>query len=151
GRAASMTNVSPLAERLRAELGPDAVFEQPEDTLMYEYDYGLDRGAPQLVVLPESTAQVQAAVRLARAAGVPIVPRGAGTGIAGGAVPSSGGLVIGVSRLRRILEIDRDNRCAVVQPGVVNLELSRAAAPFGLYFAPDPSSQKASTIGGNIG
>ncbi len=82
---------------------------------------------------------------------MPIVPRGAGTGIAGGAVPSSGGLVIGVSRLRRILEIDRDNRCAVVQPGVVNLELSRVAAPYGLYFAPDPSSQKASTIGGNIG
>jgi glycolate oxidase len=144
-------SISALAERLRVELGPDAVFERPEDTLMYEYDYGLDRGAPQLVVLPQSTAQVQSAVRLAADAGVPVVPRGAGTGIAGGAVPRSGGLVIGVSRLRRILEIDRENRCAVVQPGVVNLELSRAAAPFGLYFAPDPSSQKASTIGGNIG
>ncbi len=144
-------SVAALAERLRGELGPDAVFEQPEDTLMYEYDYGLDRGAPQLVVLPDSTAQVQTAVRLAADAGVPIVPRGAGTGIAGGAVPRSGGLVIGVSRLRRILEIDRENRCAVVQPGVVNLELSRAAAPYGLYFAPDPSSQKASTIGGNVG
>jgi glycolate oxidase len=117
---------------------------------MYEYDYGLDRAMPQLVALPRSTAEVQAIVRAARAAGVPIVARGAGTGISGGAVPSRGGVVVSLARMNRILDIDAANRCAVVQPGVVNLDLSVAAEPYGLFFAPDPSSQKASTIGGNI-
>lgn len=149
--ATSPAAVRRLAADLVAALGSDAVFSQPEDTLMYEYDYGLDRGAPEIVVLPSTTAEVQTVMRLARAAGVPLVPRGAGTGIAGGAVPREGGVVLGVSRMRRVLEIDAENRCAVVQPGVVNLELSRLAEPYGLFFAPDPSSQKASTIGGNVG
>jgi glycolate oxidase len=143
--------VERLAERLGAELGPGVVFRGPEDTIMYEYDYGLDRGEPELVALPASAAEVQTAVRLARQEGVPVIARGAGTGIAGGSVPRAGGLVIGTARMNRILEIDAENRCAVVQPGVVNLELSQATAPFGLFFAPDPSSQKASTIGGNVG
>jgi glycolate oxidase len=117
---------------------------------MYEYDYGLDRAAPQLVALPRSAADVQVLVREAQTAGVPIVARGAGTGISGGSVPSRGGLVISTARMHRILEIDVDNRCAVVEPGVVNLDLSRAAEQYGLFFAPDPSSQKSSTIGGNV-
>ncbi len=139
-----------LAQRLRDRLGSGVVFEGAENVIVYEYDYGLDRGMPDLVALPRSTADVQVLVREAQAAGVPIVARGAGTGISGGAVANVGGLVIGLSRLNRILEIDADNRCAVVQPGVINLELSKAAEPYGLFFAPDPSSQKASTIGGNI-
>jgi glycolate oxidase len=139
-----------LAERLTWALGPDSVFSATEDVIMYEYDYGLDRAMPDLVALPTSTADVQTLVREARAAGVPIVARGAGTGIAGGAVPAHGGLVISTARMNRVLEIDRDNRCAVVQPGVVNLDLSRVAEGYGLFFAPDPSSQKVSTIGGNI-
>src|SRR5438105_1900353 len=139
-----------LADRLRRALGPDIVFEGPENVIVYEYDYGLDRGMPDLVVLPRTTAEVQVAVREAQEAQVPIVARGAGTGISGGAVPNTGGLVIGLSRMNRILEIDVDNRCAVVQPGVINLDLSKAAEPAGLFFAPDPSSQKASTIGGNV-
>jgi glycolate oxidase len=139
-----------LALRLREALGPDAVFEAPEDTIMYEYDYGLDRSMPDLVALPRSRADVQLLVREAQTAGIPIVARGAGTGIAGGAVPASGGLVISMARMNRVLEIDQANRCAVVQPGVVNLDLSKAAEPYGLFFAPDPSSQKASTIGGNV-
>ena len=139
-----------LAARLRQVLGPGVVFEGAENAIVYEYDYGLDRGMPDLVVLPRSTADVQVIVREAQAAGVPIVARGAGTGISGGAVPRSGGLVIGLSRMNRILEIDAANRCAVVQPGAINLDLSKAAEPYGLFFAPDPSSQKASTIGGNV-
>jgi glycolate oxidase len=139
-----------LAEHLREALGPGSVFEATEDVIMYEYDYGLDRAMPQLVALPRSTAEVQAIVRAAQAAGVPIVARGAGTGISGGAVPSRGGLIVSLARMTRVLEIDAANRCAVVEPGVVNLDLSKVAEPYGLFFAPDPSSQKASTIGGNI-
>src|SRR3984893_5637102 len=139
-----------LADRLCRELGPGVVFRGTENVIVYEYDYGLDRGMPDLVALPRSTAEVQTLVRAAQAAGVPIIARGAGTGISGGAVASKGGLVIGLARMNRIVEIDADNRCAVVQPGVINLDLSNAAEPYGLFFAPDPSSQKASTIGGNV-
>ncbi len=139
-----------LGERLQRALGPGVVFVAAEDTIMYEYDYGLDRAMPDLVALPRTTAEVQVLVREAHAAEVPVVARGAGTGISGGAIPARGGLVISMARMNRVLEIDRLNRCAVVQPGVVNLDLSRTAEPYGLFFAPDPSSQKASTIGGNI-
>jgi glycolate oxidase len=140
-----------LAERLSEKLGDASVFGATEDVIMYEYDYGLDRAMPDLVALPRSTGEVQMLVREAHATGVPIVARGAGTGISGGAVPAQGGLVISTARMNRVLEIDVDNRCAVVQPGAINLELSKVAQPMGLFFAPDPSSQKASTLGGNIG
>jgi glycolate oxidase len=146
-----VTAVDALADRIETTLGPDVVFRCLEDVIVYEYDYGLDRGTPELAALPRSTAEVQAVAQLAHAAGVPLVARGAGTGISGGAVPSQGGIVVSTARMRRILEIDRENRCAVVQPGVINLDLSKATQPMGLYFAPDPASQKASTIGGNVG
>ncbi|GAC1313859.1 MAG: FAD-linked oxidase C-terminal domain-containing protein [Chloroflexota bacterium] len=139
-----------LAGSLRAALGPDSVFEAFEDVIMYEYDYGIDRGLPDLVTLPRSTAEVQAIVRAAHAADVPIIARGAGTGISGGAIPARGGVVISTARMNRVLDIDAANRCAVVQPGVVNLDLTHVAEPYRLFFAPDPSSQKASTIGGNV-
>ena len=139
-----------LAARLRETLGPASVFEAAEDVIVYEYDYGLDRAMPDVVALPRSTADVQLIVREAQAAGVPIIARGAGTGISGGAVPAQGGIVVSLARMNRVLEIDADNRCAVVQPGVVNLDLSKLAEAYGLFFAPDPSSQKVSTIGGNI-
>ncbi len=140
-----------LAQRLAEALGPGSVFRRPEDVIVYEYDYGFERGTPDIAVLPTSTADVQHAVRLAHDAGVPVVARGAGTGIAGGSVPRRGGVVVSTARMAEVLEIDVANRCAVVQPGVVNLELSKLAEPYGLFFAPDPASQKASTIGGNIG
>ncbi len=139
-----------LADTLRTKLGPNAVFHAVEDTIVYEYDYGLDRHMPDLVVLPRTTGDVQTIVRLAQAKGVPIVARGAGTGISGGAVPRRGGLVVSTARMNRVLEIDPANRCAVVEPGVINLELSKLTEPYGLFFAPDPSSQKVSTIGGNV-
>src|SRR5450432_2076540 len=125
-----------LLERLHRELGPGVVFSGTENVIVYEYDYGLDRGMPDLVALPRSTADVQVLVREAQAAGVHIVARGAGTGISGGAVANQGGLVIGLARMNHIVEIDADNRCAVVQPGVINLDLSKVAEPYGLFFAP---------------
>ncbi|HVP31592.1 MAG TPA: FAD-linked oxidase C-terminal domain-containing protein [Myxococcota bacterium] len=122
-----------------------------ESLLVYECD-GLTHhtGLPSAVVLPSSAAEVVGVVRACRAAGVPFVPRGAGTGLSGGAVALQGAVVIECSRLNRILEIDPDDRVAVVQPGVVNADLSKAASPHGLFFAPDPSSQLSCTIGGNV-
>jgi glycolate oxidase len=140
-----------LGRRLVDLLGEDAVLHRPEDVIVYEYDYGLDRAVPQAVVFPRNTAEVASVVRLARSLDLPIVARGAGTGISGGAVPVEGGIVIALARMKRILDVDLPNRVAVVEPGVVNLNISKAAEPYGLFFAPDPSSQKASTIGGNVG
>ncbi|HMK31227.1 MAG TPA: FAD-linked oxidase C-terminal domain-containing protein, partial [Terriglobales bacterium] len=108
------------------------------------------KGRADLVVLPRSRDEVCEIARLASEARVAIVPRGAGTGLSGGSVPRQGGIVLVFSRMTKILEIDAANRRAVVEPGVVNLELSQAAAKYRLYFAPDPSSQKASTLGGNV-
>jgi glycolate oxidase len=139
-----------LIARLQAALDPAAVLHRPEELMLYEYDASaLDMAEPDVVVVPVSTAQVAAVVRIGAEAGWPIVARGAGTGLSGGSVPALGGLVVSLARLDRILRIDPVNRVAVVQPGVVNLELSYAAAPQGLHFAPDPSSQRSSTVGGN--
>jgi glycolate oxidase len=126
------------------------VLHAPEDLLVYEYDATIERGLPEAVVLPASAEQVAAAVRAARRHGVPVTARGAGTGLSGGAIPCEGGVVITTTRMNRILELDVENRLAVVEPGVINLDISRAAEPHGLYYAPDPSSQKACTIGGNV-
>lgn len=137
-------------KELKKLLGRDSVLDRPEDLMVYEYDASLAKGTPDLVVLPESTEHVVAVVNVARKYQVPIVPRGAGTGLSGGSVPRKRGIVIVFSRMGRILEIDVTNRRAIVQPGLVNTELTAAVAKHGLYFAPDPSSQRASTIGGNV-
>ncbi len=130
---------------------PSIVLRRPEELMLYEYDgSALDQGMPEVVVVPRATAEVAACVKVAAQFGVPVVARGAGTGLAGGSVPEGGGLVISLARLHRILSIDPIARTARVQPGVVNTDLSLAAAPYGLHFAPDPSSQRSSTIGGNI-
>lgn len=143
-----------LAGRVLAELrgivGPGGMLASPGDLLAYEYDAALERAMPDVVVLPTSTEQVAAVVRLANREGLPFVPRGAGTNLSGGSVPIKGGIVIALSRMNRILEIDIPNERAVVEPGVVNLDLSMALAPHGYYYAPDPASQKVSTIGGNV-
>ena len=139
-----------LIARLQAALGPAHVLHRPEELIVYEYDASaLDMAVPDVVVVPGDTAEVAAAVRIGAAAGWPVVARGAGTGLSGGSVPAAGGLVVSLARLDRILRIDPVARLAVVQPGVVNVDLSAAAAPYGLHFAPDPSSQKSSTVGGN--
>jgi glycolate oxidase len=139
-----------LASDLQRVLGPGGVLTQRGDLLAYEYDGSFLEGSPDIVALPTSAEQVVAAVRLAVAAGVPVVARGAGTGLCGAAIAARGGLVISTSRLRRILDIDARNRRATVEPGVINLDLSAATRPLGLYYAPDPASQKISTIGGNV-
>jgi glycolate oxidase subunit GlcD len=141
-----------LVAGLRAALGRDGVVTNPGSLLVYESD-GLTayRARPRMVLLPEDTEQTAAAIRLLAGAGMPFVARGAGTGLSGGALALEGAAVISAARMRRILEIDAPNRRAVVQPGVVNIDLTAAAAPHGLYYAPDPSSQTVCTIGGNVG
>jgi glycolate oxidase len=134
-----------------AVVGPDGVITDPSELLVYESD-GLTifRAAADVIVFPRSTAEVAACVKLANAEGLPFVARGAGTGLAGGCLPTEGGLVIALTRMTRIHEIDLENQIAVVEPGLVNLHLSQAVAPRGYYYAPDPSSQIACTIGGNV-
>ena len=105
---------------------------------------------PELVVLPGSTAEVQGVVRICAREGVPFVARGAGTGLSGGALPVAEGIVISLARMNRILEIDLDSQRVVVEPGVANLDVTRAVAPDGFFYAPDPSSQQVCTIGGNV-
>jgi glycolate oxidase len=140
-----------VAGALRAVLPERCVLHDPEDTRPYECD-GLAayRQLPMIVTLPDDEEQVLAILKVCRALNVPIVPRGAGTGLSGGAQPLADGVVISTARLNRILRVEPYARTAVVQPGVRNLAISDAAAPFGLYYAPDPSSQIACTIGGNV-
>ena len=139
-----------LVRALQELLGPHKVLGTREELLIYEYDGAVDTATPDAVALPESTADVSALARFCHEHAVPIVPRGAGTGLSGGAIPVEGGVVVSFARMARILDIDVPNLRAVVQPGVINLHLSTATAPYGLYFVPDPSSQKACTLGGNV-
>jgi glycolate oxidase len=139
-----------LAGDLRRAVGRKWVLDAPEDLIVYEYDATIERGLPEAVVLPDSAEQVAAVVRIARKHGVPVTARGAGTGLSGGAIPCEGGVLVATSRMNRILETDAENRIAVVEPGVINLDVTAAVSERGLYYAPDPSSQKACTIGGNV-
>jgi glycolate oxidase len=140
-----------LQVRFAAIVGTKNAIVSAAGLRTYETDGLLGyRCRPEIVVLPASTGEVAACVKLARELGMPVVPRGAGTGLSGGSLPSEGSIVIGLSRMKKILEIDLDNRVARVQPGVVNLDISRALAPDGYYYAPDPSSQSVCTIGGNV-
>jgi glycolate oxidase len=140
-----------LAGQLRRLLPAGAVIEEPEQLRTYECD-GLTghRMVPALVVLPETTEQVQAVVRACHAAKVPFVARGAGTGLSGGALPVADGVVIALTRMNGILEVDLDGARIVVQPGVTNLQVTEAVIGDGFYYAPDPSSQQVCTIGGNV-
>ncbi|MHB8139933.1 MAG: FAD-binding oxidoreductase [Vulcanimicrobiaceae bacterium] len=139
-----------LRERLVDALGADAVKTSPEDLAAYAFDAYSESAPPDAVVLPTSSRQVCATVAIARDCGVPVVGRGAGTGLCGGAVPTAGGIVVSFARMNRLLQLDLPNRRARVQPGLINLALSEAVAGAGLFYAPDPASQRASTLGGNI-
>jgi glycolate oxidase len=136
---------------LRAFLPARAVLYDEEDTRAYECD-GLTayRQLPMVVALPETEEQVQRVLKTCSAMGVPVVPRGAGTGLSGGALPPGDGVLLSMAKFMRVLRVDALARLAVVQPGVRNAVISEVAAPFGLYYAPDPSSQIACTIGGNV-
>jgi glycolate oxidase len=135
---------------LAKHLGPRGFLDSPQDLTLYEYDGSVDKHTPEMVVFPRNTEDVIAIVKIAQRFGIPIVGRGAGTGLSGGSVPRAGGIVIAFARMNRILEIDIENERAVVQPGVVNLDITLAVQARGCFFAPDPSSQKACTIGGNV-
>ncbi len=140
-----------VALALRAVLPQHCVLSRPEDTRPYECDgLSLYRALPMAVVLPETEAQVQAVLRLCKSLNVPVVARGAGTGLSGGAMPHAQGVLLGLAKFNRIRRIDPQAAIAVVEPGVRNLAVSEAVAPYGLYYAPDPSSQIACTIGGNV-
>lgn len=139
-----------LVRDLRDVVGAEHVLSEPGDLLAYEYDASNFTAVPDLAVLPGSAGEAAQVLRLAAKHGAPVIPRGAGTGVAGGALPIVGGLVVVMARMNRILEIDLPNRVAVVEAGVTNIEITRAVAADGYFYAPDPSSQYASTIGGNI-
>jgi glycolate oxidase subunit GlcD len=146
-----ISNVDKLIENLQAVVGRDHVLSKPDELLVYECD-GLPqhKHLPRAVVFPSTTEETAAVMRVLGSAGVPFTPRGAGTGLSGGALALNRGVVIEMARMRRILKIDEANRLAVVQPGVVNAHVSRAVAHLGLHYVPDPSSQPTCTIGGNI-
>src|SRR5712691_1119677 len=138
-----------VLNELRRAVGREHVIDGANDLRIFARDASIEGAMPDAVVLPANSAEVAAVVRLAAKHRVPVVPRGAGTGLSGGAVTIRGGIALQMTRMRRILEIDPVGQTALVEPGVVNQELSLAAASHGLFYAPDPSSQKACTIGGN--
>ena len=140
-----------IAAALRRIVPGEGVIEAPVEMRAYETD-GLTayRQMPLVVVLPETTAQVSEVLKYAHEHGIKVVPRGAGTSLSGGALPLADGILLGMAKFNRVLEIDYANRCAVVQPGVTNLAITRAVEHKGFYYAPDPSSQIACTIGGNV-
>jgi glycolate oxidase len=136
-------------EQLRKAVGAEHVVADPHDLVIFERDASITGSLPDAIVFPADTAEVSRVLKIAAAHGIPVVPRGAGTGLSGGAVTLKRGIALSLARMHRILEIDPRSRTATVEPGVVNLDLSQAAARHGLFYAPDPSSQKACTIGGN--
>jgi glycolate oxidase len=140
-----------IVSELERILGAGALVLTAEGRMVYECDmHTFYKGAPDAVALPGRTEQVQAIVRVCRAARVPIVPRGSGTGLIGGAMAPQGGVMVSMNRMASILEVDLPNRCATVQPGLINLWLTNAVRERGWFFAPDPSSQMVSSIGGNV-
>src|SRR5439155_24859242 len=144
------TTVS-LVDQLRGIVGREAILTSPSDLLVYECDgYTIEKNKPDVVVFPTSTDHVVQIVKACDKHRVPFLPRGAGTSLAGGCLPVGGGVMIALTRMKRILEVNTRDRYAVVEPGVVNLWLTNHLKPRGYHFAPDPSSQGACTIGGNV-
>jgi glycolate oxidase len=147
----TVSTATPLAERMRGIVGAGNVLSAPSDLLVYECDgFTIEKNKPDVVVFPKSTDEIVAVVKACAELGVPFVPRGAGTSLAGGCLPVGGGVMIALTHMKRILEVNLRDRYAVVEPGVVNLWLTNHLKPLGFHFAPDPSSQGACTIGGNI-
>jgi glycolate oxidase len=149
-----MTAHDQLIGELERVVGAGSVFHRASDLLVYEYDGSVegavDLARPVAVVLPRTPQQVAEVVRIAKRANLPVIPRGAGTGLSGGAVAQQGGIIVALTRMDQIVSVDYDNEIALVEPGVINLELSDFTGQRGYFFAPDPSSQRACTIGGNV-
>ena len=140
-----------LIKDLTRIVGKESVLADLKDLISYSYDATMRQELPDVIVLPRSTAEVSAILKLAHREKIPVVPRGAGTNLSGGTIPIRGGIILEISRMNRILEINTADRRAVVEPGVINLDLQNALAPLGYFYPPDPASQKTSTMGGNIG
>jgi glycolate oxidase len=140
-----------LIKELAKIVGRDNVLSEMKDLIAYSYDATLRQEMPEVIVFPRNTADVSAIMKAAYREKTPVVPRGAGTNLSGGTVPIKGGIVLEISRMNRVLEINTANRRVVVEPGVVNLDLQNILAPLGFFYPPDPASQKSSTLGGNIG
>lgn len=140
-----------LLQQLKQIVGPEGVLTRDRDLMAYEYDATVEKFLPEAVVFASSTQEVAAVLRLTYQNKVPVVPRGAGTNLSGGTLPVKGGIVLELSRMTRVLTIDTANQRAVVEPGVINLDLQNLLAPLGFTYAPDPASQKVSTMGGNVG
>ena len=145
-----MVNTSSAISELKHLLGAQSVLDKTQDLVLYEFDGSIEKSAPDCVVFPTSTEDVVRIVKIAQKYSLPLVGRGAGTGLSGGTIPVDGGVMIAFARMNKILEIDLENEYAVVQPGVVNLDITTTVQSNGYYYAPDPSSQKACTIGGNV-
>src|SRR3954447_26878844 len=141
----------PLIDRLRHAVGAENVLAARSDLMVYECDgFTIEKNSPDVVVFPRNTADVVEVVKICNALGVPFLPRGAGTSLAGGCLPIGGGVMIVLTRMKRILEVSYRDRYAVVEAGVVNAWLTNHLKPHGYHYAPDPSSQGACTIGGNV-
>ncbi|UCH00715.1 MAG: FAD-binding protein [Deltaproteobacteria bacterium] len=140
-----------LIDRIKKIVEPDYVLSSEMDLTLYSYDASLERDRPEVVVLPSSTEEVSGVVALAYREKIPVVARGSGTNLSGGTIPTKGGIVVHFSRMNRILEIDIPNRTVTVEPGVITLDLQNHLLNQGLVYAPDPASQKVSTLGGNLG
>src|SRR5712691_4792675 len=146
-----MPLTSAVLNELRTILDSDGLVLTPEGRMVYEADmHTFYKGAPDAVALPRTAEQVQAVVRLCRREGLPVVPRGSGTGLIGGAMAPRGGVMVSVNRMDAVLDIDLGDRCDTVQPGLINLWLTKAVSDRGYFFAPDPSSQMVSSIGGKV-
>ncbi len=139
-----------VSDEFRSILGKDWFLDTPEDLATYAYDGFLPEFMPDGVIIPGDASEISAVMKIADRERIPVIPRGAGTNICGSSVAREGGLIMAFHRLNRILEIDTKNRCAVVQPGVVNGDLQQAVAAHGLMYPPDPASMFVSTIGGNV-
>ncbi|MDH7484688.1 MAG: FAD-linked oxidase C-terminal domain-containing protein [Anaerolineae bacterium] len=139
-----------IITELQEALGSDKVLSSPVDLIAYSFDGTFEQHVPDVVVLPETNEETAAVVRVASRYGLPVVPRGMSSGLAGGSIPMRGGIVLSLTRMNRILEIDRENMTATVQAGVVTADLQAEVEKLGLFYPPDPSSNRQSTIGGNV-
>jgi glycolate oxidase len=150
-RGGSVTMLSQaVKDELKAMVGEGRYFDNQEDLLMYSYDAFMVKGMPEAVLLPVSTEEVSRIMKVASRERIPVTPRGAGTNLTGGSVPTRGGIALSFTKMNRILNIDKENRSAAVQPGVINMDFQKELAKRGLYYPPDPGSMAVTTMGGNV-
>src|SRR4030042_1526053 len=139
-----------LKEELKAIVGQSRYLDSKEDLITYSYDAFMVQGQPEVVLLPITTEEVSKIMKVASREKIPVTARGAGTNLTGGSVPTQGGIVLSFTKMNKILSIDKENRVAVLQPGVVNMDFQKELTKHGLYYPPDPGSMAVTTMGGNV-